>query len=896
MGWQNDPVVNAGWQSDPVVSAEPPRAQPASERGFYPTAFRRGLAVGAGTILDAPERAANLAMLPFGYIAQDVFGKTIEPSNYNRFTGSLLRLLDADKEVKPESGKQALLGALVEGAGAGLAGGAPLAGLAVKGVTGGATAAKAALNYIASMGGIGALAGGGAHIGGEIAGTPGAIAGGLAAGVAVPSSALRLGGPAIGTIRAVSNAGKEIAAKGELPPEVSALGAQAGAQAEAKAAPIVEKLITRQVRQSVAGTPNAAANIDEALRLQEKIPGFTPSIAEMSGSPGASALQERYARLSPENMNKEIARQTANLKAIEDYYASVTPQGKAPGEVRGSVNRSIAGEADALEAEQRAPGQSLPTVRQFDVGDELGRLAGAEKKAAKPAITTAYNDAFVANEGATVPSAKIVSAVEEVMGQPLVQIKPENAPQTVAAIKRIFGEKSQEQTGRSIDAELMTEAGKTEFTLPELHAIRVAIGQDVASAGRSMDPAAATRLFNLGKVMPEVDKAISQMPNAKAYQDAVGKYRTEYAPRFKEGANLRVFKDTSANEPRILPERFVSEFFKPDESGGVTRAQQFSQLFKGNPEAKSLARNGILDLYRRETVDPTTGFIREGSHANFLKNHQDALESFKVAGVNAVDDIRRIGADAAKAGQVKREFDALTSQLKFNSTDELVNAALKNPLVMGNITRRMSESGRETFVRLVMDKAIEGRSYVDISTFLDQNRAALRAIPGMTAEHINVLKDIGNAYKIVERAPIKGLPASAGPDVIKNELGVSTATVMSQWRAVTGQRSSVFWATFQVASPILQKLSQTRFSDVMERALHDRKTAIDLRDFLKSRNPAQVENTGSMLIDDLKNASTAFYNGAGIVARHLLGTDRYPANLAKSAIPMASEIQEQKKE
>src|SRR5258706_15621685 len=101
-------------------------------------------------------------------------------------------------------------------------------------------------------------------------------------------------------------------------------------------------------------------------------------------------------------------------------------------------------------------------------------------------------------------------------------IKPGNAPQTAPAIRHIFGDKTQTLEGRSIPPDLMaleSVGGKTNLTLNDLHDIRIAIGQDMASAARSLDPTSARRLYNLGQVMPEVDAAIAKLPgNAqKAY-------------------------------------------------------------------------------------------------------------------------------------------------------------------------------------------------------------------------------------------------------------------------------------------------------------------------------------------------------------------------------------------
>ncbi|MEX5523363.1 hypothetical protein, partial [Bacillus cereus] len=94
---------------------------------------------------------------------------------------------------------------------------------------------------------------------------------------------------------------------------------------------------------------------------------------------------------------------------------------------------------------------------------------------------------------------------------------------------------------------------------------------------------------------------------------------------FKEGLAGDVFKNTAKNEDRILPDKFVSSFFSPDATAGVTKSSQFGKLFGNNDEAKGLAKTGILDIYRQKVVNPTTGIIDQTAHNNFLRDYGRTL-------------------------------------------------------------------------------------------------------------------------------------------------------------------------------------------------------------------------------------------------------------------------------
>lgn len=726
---------------------------------------------------------------------------------------------------------------------------------------------------------IGGAAGGGGELGGEVGGTPGAVIGSLAAGVAVPSSFIRKGGVTVGGARAALDAINEIKAKG-------------GGKIE----PAFSDYVQGTVRGAAAGTPNAAENITEGLRLRATMPGFEPSVAEMSGSPGLLDMQRKFALLNPRNLNAEVARTEANAAAVQDAYRTAVPAAESPGSVRSSVNQSLAEYEKLLEDQSRGVAGKLPVSDQLAAGGKLADIAQAEKTAARPPITAAYQKAFDAAGDATVPAEGIVTRVEQILGEPISQIKPGNAPQTVSALRRIYGDKTQTLEGRSIPPDLMAleeVGGKKNLTLSDLHDIRVAIGQDVASASRSMDPTAARRLRNLGMVMPEVDAAIKQLPNEAqaAYSAATAKYRDEYAPRFKEGANLRVFTDTSLNEPRILPDKMVSEYFKTDAQGGGTRAMQFYRLFGQNQEAKNVTRDGILDLYRQKVVNPTSGAIEPAAHDAFMRDYGRTLTSYKAAGVNALDDIKQFGQQATKAADAITDFKSLSKTLKFDTVDELANDALRNPKTMGNVLTRMGTERRGTFNTILLDKAFESGTASGMRQFLDANRKTLSMT--VPPAQLNAMNDIAKALEMTERAPIRGNIAAGGADMLKNATGTSTATVFSQIRAVTGGRSSVEWAAINLAMPALNKMTQTTFANVMENALHNPNSAVALRNYLLAETPTQANAWAGRLLQTMRSAGNLIAAAKGPIISNMLGPQRYPENLARTGTAIRSQLQQE---
>lgn len=869
-------VMRQGESPDPAPTKK-------SDDGFYSNRIKRGIATGVAQYADTPARIINLGVAGAGYLGNKLFGLNPPnlPFNANHYTEALQRVLGAGEAVEPANGTQALFGAVTEGAASGIGGGWPLGPT----LNTAKTVPGAVAQYIAQQGVSGGLAGAGSEIGGQVGGTPGAILGGLVGGTVVPSSFLSGGGPVVGGVRAAVNATREMASNKATTDA-----------ATARISPIVDRMVNNQLRDAVAGTPNAAQNIDDALAVSSKIPGFKPSVAEMSGSEGASQMQTKYALTSPARMNSEIARVDANKQAIADYYKSIAPDADSPSSIRSSINQSLADSQKTAISGETSVASKLPQVDQLELGQRLTDLASKEKTAAKPAITAAYEKAFNESGAATTDVSPIVSAVEGVLGTSLSKIKPENSPQTVSAIRRIFGDQMTDASGRSIPPDLMALSevgGKKDVTLRDLHDLRVAINQDIASAGRSLDPTASTRLFNLGKVLPQIDDAISKLPGSDAYRDANRKYSTEYAPRFKEGTNLQVFKDKSTNEPRILPDRFISEFLKPDSNAGVSRSLQFNNLFGQNPEAKSLALQGIMDVYRQKVVDPSTGVIKAQAHDDFMKNYGRTIATFESNGVPALSNLTKIGKEASAARAVTDKLAETAKSLKFDTVDDLLNAALKEPRVMANALSRMSAESRPQMARILMDRATEGGTASSIVKFLTDHEKTLKMVPGMDSQHKANLMDIAKAYEITERSPIKGGVQMGGPDLIKNATGVSTPTIQSQIRAWTGGRQAFATGALNVGIPMLYRLSQTRFSDIMEGALHNPETAKNLRDLLRANNNRQAEISAQGILDSMKDVSRLAWSARGPVIKHFVGPDKYPQNFARSGGAVAGELEEQ---
>ena len=425
----------------------------------------------------------------------------------------------------------------------------------------------------------------------------------------------------------------------------------------AKGAEYANKLKNIKLDQYVKAVGDKGEEIVNALRGRTQIvPGTSPTAGEVAapaGSVGLSVLQARarqvpgaadiYASKEAQNI---VARQEQEVRAAAKFDASKQ-------RIQAKIDRG------------------LVNVTPGEVGSTLIDAAKAEQKAVKTnVIKPAYDAAFEAAGDAKIDVSKVVSEAERILDRKLSSFATETAPDTVRKL-RGFIPTAPEAEAVSVGkagfkvAKPPTPAPATpEATLLQLDDVRKAINADIAAASASNAPMAATTLRNLKQLHAAIDDAVKSSTTlsdeAKTlYKGALDTYRTQYAPRFKEGINANLFKQTNLQETKIKPEDVVSKYFQPK---GESEAKDFLRLFDKNPDAMKIARTGIEDLYRREVTD-AAGRVTPESHAAFMKKYAEPLKILDGAGMNITQRVGVVAKDAARLAKIEELAKASGNKL-----------------------------------------------------------------------------------------------------------------------------------------------------------------------------------------------------------------------------------------
>lgn len=743
-------------------------------------------ATGAANLLglgvDTMGNLANLGIAGYGFAKGELTGSADlpEPIDLSKQVGSSQWIKDRiiPQRLKPTGRVDEIAGRIVRDAtGAAL----PAAGFA-----------RAAANPIASLaaaGGLSALASLGGEAGRSVAPegyeNVGDFAGVLAGGMAAP---------------------------GFIANRVDAINNLRSVNAQSKLNSAADNYAQEQILTGVKTYPGAAQNLDDALRMEQEIPGFKARIGQASGVPSLLDMERRVATAGPEQFNKRTLQDQAQQAAIRAEAERRLPllAGK------NDVGDMLA----ATQSQRRDLADALPIAQ----ADEIGQTLRASRNSLKGRYDVIASEKFRAPaEEASKLNVKIdpggiVEKANALRQNPIVQFDATNSPAILSKIDDI---------GRLRDpgSLLVTPGGKPiremlprKIGFDDLTGLRQAVNQDIAREAGSMNPNARQRLRGLIDLKNEIDAAAMQAPESvrKLYSDASNWYRDVYAPKFLRGVNLKQSMKDITGEARISDEKLAGQYFKPM---GGTSMDRFLKLYSESPQAMNKMETHVLDTYRKMVVKD--GVIDQRKHDQFINNYRDPLKRLpEIEG-------RIKSVSVASSLLAERELQLANAQ-KILSQGEL--AVLKYDA--------LPESGLDP---------------KKMNAFLSQNGATFSETVGsiygkQTAQdHLENLKKIAKAAEIAERG---ALPPAASPkqDIspmsMQGAVGFTGRTVFSMLRAITTGRTSPHDMGYTLGAQSISHRIGKALIAAEERAISDPETAQLIAQSIKL-NPNTPQGKGA---------------------------------------------------
>jgi hypothetical protein len=404
--------------------------------------------------------------------------------------------------------------------------------------------------------------------------------------------------------------------------------------------------VTAAINQAVG---NKGGQIVNALRSPNAVivPGSSPTAGQVAAPVGSTGFSGLTKDLS---VMPKVSQLYAD-KAAQTSEAQIAQQARVDARLQGVVDR-VTKKID----------DNLATVTPSETGNSLRAIGEKAKFDFKNTVLRpGYENAFDLAGKGKIDLSNVLTKAEDILGRKLSTFAPETAPDTV---RKLLSFQPKAPEAKPLGGGLVSSKIKTappapdvppSATLRELDDVRKAINADIQAAKTGTSPTNPSTLRNLMQLHKEIDDAIGKsaaIPDAAktAYADIVKTYRTEYIPRFSEGANANLFKQTSLNELKTKPEDVITKYFN---AGGESEAKQFVNLFGNDPNALKIAGKGIEDLYRQKVTDAVTGLVNPTAHAKFLKDYAQPIKIMDNAGMGLQQRFATIGKDVQRLQRVE---------------------------------------------------------------------------------------------------------------------------------------------------------------------------------------------------------------------------------------------------
>jgi hypothetical protein len=570
--------------------------------------------------------------------------------------------------------------------------------------------------------------------------------------------------------------------------------------------------------------PDAAANLAEAERLQQTIPGFQPGVAKATNDPALLKLQDSMeSRATGDELRGVQQAHDANVEAIRGAKDNIIPPAEAPRRtpeqvgpqpatetpqdvVAGAVGQRVQGVNDKIE--QRAAG-----VRQ-----KIGEVSDSLPETDPSAVGTYLRDTRKSLKGEADAQ---MSELRRGVGDGTVTIK---------------GDKPENDITMSVNQALDR---------------RAQINQDLADHynASNRDVAATREIRRLQAEKETLDSAIGESsdagaPGLKAYNDY---YRNEYAPRFLQGASREVgrFNRNGYEGNRVASEDVPGKFFAPN---NISEARQFNKLYGEDAGARQQMTDHALDDLRRTTVDPNTGQIKEGAVNKWLAKNERILNEMPwvrdaVKAKNPDDLYARLGQlEQRQRAVADTKVAKLLNQGK--NPEQHIDAALNDWQVMKGLRNsvRGDPSAEAALRRSVMDRAPDPMDTAKFEAWLKGNDRSLRQV--LEPTHLKALQDVLSAAKINGRLPrptgsvdLPGSLADKGAKVF----GITVPSLLQRMLSVKQGRMSAEYGVADVGVRALRQFSNREIEGAWKEALYNPKVAKDLQLIVKGGGATPIQ-------------------------------------------------------
>ena len=560
-------------------------------------------------------------------------------------------------------------------------------------------------------------------------------------------------------------------------------------------------------------TERTARNIAEGEKVVDQIPGFNPSLGEVSGSPAFLGLQKGLETgLTGEALEEAVARPRRNLAAVDDYSARVAPTGTiGPDQVRRVAQQGVDDIKTRVVAQTKD--RLVFTARQDKsaIGQSIREGVIEGRRAASERMGQVYNDLGLNDFDLTDQFEGIRESLINTMTPSGRFAESANTPSVVGVLRK--------------DIDNVIDEATTLNDLKDLREIMQAEYRSLVSGPAPDLKTAGYLAMGLSK-LDEGMKRLDFGDKTEAWLEANKEYFETVINRYDRGAALNVTKKNQKAFYVTDDEKVASSFFGPNKE---TDMRQFNEIFGNDAARQADMKAAIIDDFTAATV--RDGVLKPSLAERWLTKHDivlDQLPDVRAKFSDLVSAQKSVTARNATLTERERGLadTALSYQLrKFGgqtkSGTEVIQNAMKSPLLMQQLKNRLRNNPEalSSLQRHVWDTAL----YDTSGQLFQGSREAMEVVLGK--DHIRNIETILSAYEMVARS---GIPTSGGVtntgglfSIIEDKVGLTTSAMASRSLAVQRGQVGTTYIALEGAIRRLRKASSERSNKLLKEVLYD---------------------------------------------------------------------------
>ena len=590
----------------------------------------------------------------------------------------------------------------------------------------------------------------------------------------------------------------------------------------------------KQIRESLDAAPASRANLESAVDLQNKVPGFNPTLGQASGAPGVVAIEERIANTSPQSLAKSAERQAENSAAVNAFKSESFPESTVSPKaaVDTKYSQIVKGQQAKLDSIEQSIADLAAKQERFDVAESGVRLRQLRNEAAnvsRGVKNAAYQDVYdAANKaGLKADVSDVRALIKDVAGsdEQAAQIMPSLYRDVVGATNKYKPKEGPQILGADgIPLDKTNDAVEVPFEA--LHSMEKRANADLSAAIASGD---GNKAYLVGKVRDAISDKIKAFEGAQ-YGDVAQKLaianqkNADYMRLFKEGLGGRIGPAARNKWGVVTNDEDVvrSLIMNPDNKRGM---QEFLEIYGNNPEAHAQLRNGVLDMFTKAAV--RDGQIKPALAETFMRQHKQQLDMVpalkaELEGVDKLNDT--LLARRAEVMQQQKAIDksVIAKIANTKDVDAVIKSALTNRKEMLVLVNQAKKSP-EAINSLSRAVAEQVSAQKDPLKFLVDNELTLKPLLNkLDPNHYDNLKTLAKAEEMMTRTRVpEHVALEKLKDIGEQTVGTSGKGILSRLMNVHKGYMSPEYAAADIGGRYIYKTKMEEANKIMEAAIYD---------------------------------------------------------------------------